>query len=416
MEQDTAGGSVAELLQLGRMGLELGYRQQAEAYYDQALELSPRHPEALKGKARVTRDAREALALVRVVLQDRPGDREATALESRLLREIDERARALESLPVFSAAGRATGHSASERRAPRPLRGWLFGLAAIGVLGLAAFVVAIAFGGSLIGAGEELVASEPVVEAAPLADDVPVDGAASSGLAVALRKAEFAIALIIVPVPNSTRAATGSGSVITSDGLVLTNYHVVADDAMTALANPDGLAFVGLTQDAREKPDEWYIAAVVASDPERDLAVLRILHTADGQTARSRRFQPIAIADSSGLALGQPIVALGYPTLGGATITLTRGSMAGFVTEDEVRYGKTDSELLPGSSGGAVLDEQGRMVGIITGAMTEARTQGRLSYFVLSSEARDVIGEARNARAPRLDVQWMIDAFAKLEL
>jgi len=148
---------------------------------------------------------------------------------------------------------------------------------------------------------------------------------------------------------------------------------------MTALANPDGLAFVGLTHDAREKPDEWYIAAVVASDPERDLAVLRILHTADGQTARSRRFQAIAIADSSGLALGQPIVALGYPTLGGATITLTRGSMAGFVTEDEVRYGKTDSELLPGSSGGAVLDEQGRMVGIITGAMTEARTQGRLA-------------------------------------
>jgi len=35
---------------------------------------------------------------------------------------------------------------------------------------------------------------------------------------------------------------------------------------------------------------------------------------------------------------------------------------------------------------------------------------------LLSSEARDVIGEARNARAPRLDVQWMVDAFAKLEL
>jgi len=415
MGQDTTVGSVAELLQLGRMGLELGYKDQAEAYFDQALELSPRHPEALMGKARATSDPRQALRLVRTVLEDSPGDREATALESRLLREIDERARALESLPVFSsAAGAAIGHSAKERRTPRKGHGWLFGLVAVGVIGLAALVVA--FGGSLIGAGKELTASAPVVEAAPLAGDTSVDGAGNSGLAVALRKAEFAIALIIAPVRGSTQAATGSGSVITSDGLVLTNYHVVADDAMAALANPDGLAFVGLTQDAREKPDEWYIAAVVASDPKRDLAVLRVLYTVDGQTARSRRFQPIAVADSSGLALGQPIVALGYPTLGGATITLTRGSMAGFVTEDDVRYGKTDSELLPGSSGGAVLDEQGRIVGIITGAMTEARTQGRLSYFVLSGEARDVIGEARNARAPRLDVQWMVDAFTDLEL
>ncbi len=181
-------------------------------------------------------------------------------------------------------------------------------------------------------------------------------------------------------------------------------------------ANADGLAWVGLTQDAREKPDEWYIAAMVASDAQRDLAVLRVLYTADGQTARSRRFQPLAIADSSALALGQQVVALGYPTLGGATITLTRGSMAGFVTEDGVRYGKTDSELLPGSSGGAVLDDEGRMVGIITGAMTEVRTQGRLSYFVLSNEAREVIGEARNARVPRIDPQWMVDAYANLEL
>jgi S1-C subfamily serine protease len=84
--------------------------------------------------------------------------------------------------------------------------------------------------------------------------------------------------------------------------------------------------------------------------------------------------------------------------------------MAGFSSsQSDLHLGKTDSELLPGSSGGAVLDETGRLVGVITAAHTDQRTQGRLSYFVLLNEAKEVIGEAQAAPRPDPQIDWMVD-------
>ena len=87
----------------------------------------------------------------------------------------------------------------------------------------------------------------------------------------------------------------------------------------------------------------------------------------------------VPVGDSEDLVMGQPLLSLGYPTLGGSTLTLTRGSMAGFaLDENGVQWGKTEMELLPGSSGGAVLDQDGRVVGVATRVHSDERTQGRL--------------------------------------
>jgi S1-C subfamily serine protease len=208
----------------------------------------------------------------------------------------------------------------------------------------------------------------------------------------------------------------GSGSVVTADGLVLTNYHVVADADAAALANPEGLVLIGLSRDAREAPSNWTIGAVVAADSGRDLAVLRILYTADGRGIRGWRYATLPWGDSDALELGEPLVGLGYPTIGGSTLTLVQGSMAGFSTDEQgVRFGKTDSELLPGSSGGAVLNRDGALVGVITRVTRDDETQGRLGYFLLFNEARALIREAQAAPLSRPDIDWLLPLAANLQ-
>ncbi|MBC7314995.1 MAG: trypsin-like peptidase domain-containing protein [Chloroflexi bacterium] len=202
-------------------------------------------------------------------------------------------------------------------------------------------------------------------------------------------------------------AKRGSGSVLSQDGLILTNYHVIADDHQNLL-NPQGLAFVGFTVDVREAPSIWYIAVFVTGDPVRDLAILRIVATEEGAPVQGAIFPTMTLGNSDQLVLGQTIIGLGYPAVGGNTLTLTKGTMAGYESLGNVRLGKTDSEIAPGSSGGAALDEQGRLVGIIRMVRTEERTQGRLSYFVLLSEAESLIREARFASQPRVDLSWIL--------
>ncbi len=226
-------------------------------------------------------------------------------------------------------------------------------------------------------------------------------------MADSLQQAQIACVLIIVPQAAQNVFRRGSGSVISKDGLILTNYHVLLDENQVLL-NPQGLAFVGFSEDVRYAPSRWYIAALVNGDFVRDLAILRIVATSSGEPVRGTSFPVMALDEADGLTLGQTLIGLGYPALGGKTLTLTKGTMAGFEMEGEIRLGKTDSELLPGSSGGAVLDENGRLVGIIRMVYTDYGTQGRLSYFTLLSEAHALIREARSADLPRVDLRWMV--------
>ena len=247
----------------------------------------------------------------------------------------------------------------------------------------------------------ELLVGEPTPIALALRSSVPETAQ--------LIQAELAIALVIVPARIGPELSQGSGSIVSEDGLVLTSYHVLANDD-GILVNADGLALVGLTTSVREQPSEWYIAAMVAADEPRDLAVLRIMETSAGRDLRGQRFPTMSLGDPDALSLGQTLMGLGYPGLGGDTVTLTTGSMAGFrsVGTDRIVLGKTDSELLPGSSGGAMLDATGRMVGVITSSHADPSTQGRLSYFVLLDEAKEVLDRARAEQVPGIHTGWLV--------
>jgi len=458
--------SISELLDLGYMGLQLGYADQAEAYFDEVLARVPDHPRALLGKAKSCADPKVALEAVRRFLAVRPASREARQLESDLaaLVQEDDEAEAIYS-PVIttvttgsvltSADGGtevtlslAPSHAAPPERPATPpppsperepasqpapsdetvatlgqvLRSLLVRNLVTIVIGL--FIILVGLGTYLgvtfltsrevapVGTpaqaehlvfGQEPAAKEAANEQVSVVPTAVVD---------ALGRAARATAMLTVPSVDGT-LYQGSGVVITADGLVLTNYHVMTGGDDT-LANPEGQVFVGLTNDERKPPSEWYIATAVVLDEDRDLTILRITHTAEGMPLRGDHFRPIEQSTSEQLRLGQSIMGLGYPALGGDTLTLTRGSMAGYLYSDGVQWGKTDSELLPGSSGGAVLDDHGRLIGVITLVQADESTKGRLSYFVLLHEAQELIDSAMRAPRPNLDVSGMIVRYATM--
>lgn len=160
---------------------------------------------------------------------------------------------------------------------------------------------------------------------------------------------------------------TGSGTLITPDGLILTSAHLVTPGGSTEIDS----VMVSLTERFEQPPVEEYLAEIVEIDEDLDVAVLRIISYQDGMpiVPGSLILPSVVIGDSDSLEIGDPISILGYPLIGGETITLTRGDVAGFT--DETAYGdrafiKTTATFSDGASGGLVIDEEGRMVAIPT--------------------------------------------------
>jgi S1-C subfamily serine protease len=157
----------------------------------------------------------------------------------------------------------------------------------------------------------------------------------------------------------------GSGSIVTADGYILTNAHVVLPDKTYDV---DGL-LVSLTLDDDQPPEPSYLAEVVVADPDLDLAVIRVTADLDGNPLdyASLDLPAVPLGDSDVLELGSPISILGYPGIGGETITLTLGEVAGFVSQPGVKgraFIKTSATIAGGNSGGMAIDEDGYLIGV----------------------------------------------------
>lgn len=144
----------------------------------------------------------------------------------------------------------------------------------------------------------------------------------------------------------------GSGFVWDADGHVVTNYHVVQG----ARGNQLGVQLMG-----RRKP---YPARVVGTDPQNDIAVLRI-------DAYPGDITPLPLGSSHGLQVGQNAIAIGNPF--GLDYTLTTGVISGIGREITGVAGnqipnviQTDAAMNPGNSGGPLIDSAGRVIGVNT--------------------------------------------------
>jgi S1-C subfamily serine protease len=160
---------------------------------------------------------------------------------------------------------------------------------------------------------------------------------------------------------------SGSGSIVSSDGLILTNAHVVLPDKFF----PVDALVVSLTPQPDQLPVDAYYAEVLQADWLLDVAVIRITTDMDksGVDRSQLNLPTVPLGDSDQIQLGDSLLILGYPGIGGGTITLTRGEVSGFTGEHEYgdrAYIKTSATIAGGNSGGLVVDGQGHMIAIPT--------------------------------------------------
>ncbi len=171
----------------------------------------------------------------------------------------------------------------------------------------------------------------------------------------------------IVETPQGLRGfGAGSGTLVSPDGLILTNHHVaVPDDPQVKYLG------IALTTRSDQPPQPAFIATIVADDPYLDLTVLRITHDLDMRPIRPADLQLpfVALGQSDNLDVGDELNIFGYPGIGGDTVTFTRGVVSGFTQDASIRgraWIKTDTTIAGGNSGGTAVDENGNLVGVPT--------------------------------------------------
>ncbi|MEL7210415.1 MAG: serine protease, partial [Actinomycetota bacterium] len=122
---------------------------------------------------------------------------------------------------------------------------------------------------------------------------------------------------------------SGSGTLVSNDGMILTNAHVVSRDSVCDF---DSLG-IAMTSDAGRPPDLLYGAELLALDAELDLAVLTVGAPLEAGVTGLTTFPAMALGDSDDLHIGDDLRILGYPEIGGETITFTNGSVSGFTAQ-----------------------------------------------------------------------------------
>lgn len=156
---------------------------------------------------------------------------------------------------------------------------------------------------------------------------------------------------------------SGSGTFISKDGLILTNAHVIDDRSLEY----DSLA-VATTVETDLPPELNYVAQIAAVDYALDLAVVRVVSDLDGGDI-TEDFPFVPRGDSEAVEIGDNIRILGYPGIGGDTITFTNGVVSGFTSERSIggrAWIKTDATITGGNSGGLAVDAAGRLIGVPT--------------------------------------------------
>jgi len=199
---------------------------------------------------------------------------------------------------------------------------------------------------------------------------------------------------------KTTAEATGSGIIISSDGYIVTNNHVISTDTTSSsyyqLTKATGIK-VTLYDDTTE-----YDATIVGSDAETDLAVLKIDTT--GLT-------PVTVGNSDNLKVGQYVLAVGNPL--GMNSSVTAGIVSALnrevTTDDGTTYIaiQTDAAINSGNSGGALVNSQGELIGINTLKLAGSGIEG-MGFAIPVNSAINIINqliEFKTVKRPQIGIE-----------
>jgi serine protease Do len=172
-----------------------------------------------------------------------------------------------------------------------------------------------------------------------------------------------------MPAPRNREQGLGSGVIISSDGYIITNNHVVEQADELTVSLPDKRMFK---------------ATVVGTDPKTDLAVIKIDAT---------DLPTLTWGDSAQLQVGELVVAVGNPF--GLTQTVTMGiiSAVGRANMGIVDYEdfiQTDAAINPGNSGGALANLKGELIGINTAIFSQSGGYMGIGFAIPSSMAKNI--------------------------
>src|SRR4051812_3756323 len=164
----------------------------------------------------------------------------------------------------------------------------------------------------------------------------------------------------------------GSGVIVSKDGYILTNNHVVADAQEIKVTTSDR---------------KNYTATIVGTDPKSDLAVIKLKGDVSNLT-------PVEFGDSGRLRLGDVVLAIGNPFGVGQTVTMGIVSAKGRTDlgiETYEDFIQTDAAINPGNSGGALINGEGKLVGINTAILSRSGGYQGIGFAIPSNMASPIM-------------------------
>lgn len=159
----------------------------------------------------------------------------------------------------------------------------------------------------------------------------------------------------------------GSGFFISNDGYLLTNQHVAGDEGTTVKV---------LLSGGRE-----VLGSVVKSDARRDIALIKT------EPIKSQAL-PVRGSDP---AVGDEVMAIGSPLEENLSTTISKGIISAFRVEDNLRFIQSDVNVMPGNSGGPLVDGNGNVIGLTVSGRLFGGTMAGLNMFIPIKDALDVL-------------------------
>ena len=178
-----------------------------------------------------------------------------------------------------------------------------------------------------------LTSVDAAAQSAPPRKDIPSIAKAANG----------SIVSIVMSDKDGKPIAQGTGFLVTKGGLIITNYHVIAEGSSALVKLPDGAFYV--------------VDGVLTFDKERDIAVIK---------AHGQDFPTLTLGNSDRVQVGDEVVAIGNPL--SLESTVSNGIVSGIRTDEELggRLLQTTAPISPGSSGGPLFNMAGQVIGITT--------------------------------------------------